>query len=279
MLGSLLATPSVSSAGVLQYCPSGNCSGSADSNDIDDLDHHNAYVWSINTGKLAAGTTVKTATLTFKQLYNWDTAANELYLQLFDAAKTTGGTLLQQSGYSTVRYVQDSSVDHGPLSNAFVNAPYDNNASLPSNCNSYTLTSTQKTQCAEQKLENQLVAPTTAETYLTERSFAALGYSPTSGEGDPLGAGWTVAADGHDSGGKQLYTYTYTFTEDQENALQSYIANDGKIAIGLDPDCHFYNNGVMLTLTTGPTIPEPASLMLLGSGLFAAAAYRRRQRA
>ncbi|MFH1747017.1 MAG: PEP-CTERM sorting domain-containing protein [Planctomycetota bacterium] len=54
---------------------------------------------------------------------------------------------------------------------------------------------------------------------------------------------------------------TYTFTADDLTVLNSYLA-DGRTALGLDPDCHYYNCGVQLTLQT----PEPASLTLLGVG-------------
>ena len=64
---------------------------------------------------------------------------------------------------------------------------------------------------------------------------------------------------------------TYTFTPADLKVLNSYLA-DGRIGIGFDPDCHFYNTGVELKLVT----PEPASVALLAAG---ALATLRRNRA
>ena len=50
----------------------------------------------------------------------------------------------------------------------------------------------------------------------------------------------------------------YEFAAGQIVALNSYLA-DGRIGLGLDPDCHFYNDGVELRLVT----PEPAVWILL----------------
>jgi hypothetical protein len=45
-------------------------------------------------------------------------------------------------------------------------------------------------------------------------------------------------------------TWTYTFTPAQLTALRADIANGDNLALGFDPDCHFFNNGVTLTLDT-----------------------------
>jgi hypothetical protein len=276
----LLGFSEQASAAVLKYCPSGSstCNLSTgnptnvSSNDLGDLDHRNFYTWRISGINLGAGQEVSGATLTFKNIYNWDGNANRLFLQLLDDARTTGGTSLVNNSYSRVRFYSDESALQGPMSDVF-------NNSAAIECAGKTgsaLTACQSKQSSEQTQENNLVTNGTQEAALTNRSFAALGQLPTTAPGMTNPPGWTVTPDGT-SNGNQLYTYTYTFTEGQEDLLQAFINNNGAIAIGLDPDCHFYNNGVLLTITTG-AVPEPVTVALLGAGI-AAGLYRRRRQA
>jgi hypothetical protein len=233
----MLCAPLAASAAVLTYIPSDS--------DFDDLDHFKAYTWRVN-GLNIAGQDVTSAKLVFKQLYNWNGAANELFIHLLDTAKWSG-----------VHSFRDETSDPSPLIDDFVNTRHHSNP-------------------------DWLVAAGTADTFLTSRSFDNLsGNNPTQYPGEPNPTGWSFVHDGW-SGANKLYTYTYTFSEGQEDVLQSYITNGGNLAIGLDADCHFYNSGVALTINTAnvppPVVPEPGTLVLLGSGLLYAR-YRRRKTA
>ena len=59
-------------------------------------------------------------------------------------------------------------------------------------------------------------------------------------------------------------------------ALLNKYAADGKFGFGFDPDCHYFNDGVSVTVKTAP-VPEPASLATLAIG-GAALIRRRRQK-
>jgi PEP-CTERM motif len=74
--------------------------------------------------------------------------------------------------------------------------------------------------------------------------------------------------------------YTYTLNASQLAALGSYILNGGNLAFGFDPDCHFWNNGIVFTIQYTPNTPtpEPATLALLGTGLMSVGFYLRRRR-
>ena len=68
---------------------------------------------------------------------------------------------------------------------------------------------------------------------------------------------------------------TYNFVSGDLTELIGYLG-DGNFGLGFDPDCHFLNDGITLTLNTAP-VPIPGAFLLFGSGLIGLAGYRRKK--
>ena len=119
----------------------------------------------------------------------------------------------------------------------------------------------------------------TSKTYLgssTNPNDATVqGYNPA-GTADALGSNAGAF-------GTTPTTWTLTITDATVlNTLKNYINNGGDIALGLDADCHFSDSSITFQIYGNPNVqqsavPEPATLLLVGSGLLAA--YRRRRKA
>lgn len=69
---------------------------------------------------------------------------------------------------------------------------------------------------------------------------------------------------------------SYTFSPTLLAKLNTYITNGNNFALGFDPDCHYWNEGIKFQITTGPPpvyVPEAGmtlSMLALGCGVLVA---------
>lgn len=113
-------------------------------------------------------------------------------------------------------------------------------------------------------------------------------YNDTDGGPDYF-AGWNSSAktkiatytDWNGGNNGDVVNLTFSFSSlGLLDELQAYVNNGNNFALGLDPDCHYWNTGVKLVIETAPySVPETSgTLGLAGLGLGLLAAIRSRLR-
>jgi len=238
---SLLATASNASAASVIY--------SATTTNLTNMTHQSAYAWQLE-GINLGNNTITSAVLTFNGFFNWTDVAHDPYNILWvdllnTSASTVNGAITSMTDDTNNGTLGLSDVLDGFRFSGGTNVSV---ASLGSGGSTFFGSSNNASDAS------------------------------VTGYGNPAG---TVASNAG-AFGQSAVTWTLTTTNSAVlTALANYIANGSDIAIGLDSDCHFGDTSIKFEIYGTPNVqtsavPEPGTMLLVGSGLFAA--YRRRRR-
>jgi PEP-CTERM motif len=237
----LLGAASTASAASVIY--------SATTTNLTNMTHQSAYTWQLE-GINLGNNTITSAVLTFNGFFNWTSATSDPYNILW--------VDLLNTGTSNVNGAITSATDDTNSGTLGINDVLDGfrfsggtNVSV-----------------------SGLVGAGGSTYFGSSNNSADAGVT---GYGNPVG----TTANNAGAFGTTPVTWSITTTNSAVlTALANYIANGSDIALGLDSDCHFGDTSITFQIygnsnVTTAAVPEPGTMLLVGSGLFAA--YRRRR--
>jgi hypothetical protein len=238
---SLLGTTSKASAASVIY--------SATTTNLTNMTHQSAYAWQLE-GINLGNNTITSAVLTFNGFFNWTDVAHDPYNILWvdllnTSTSNTNGAITSMTDDTNGGTLGLSDVLDGFRFSGGTNV-------LVSGLGSG------------------------GSTFFGRSNNAS--DAGVNGYANPAG---TVASNAGAFGTSPV-TWTLTTTNSAVlTALANYIASGSDIAIGLDSDCHFGDTSITFQIygnanVQQSAVPEPGTMLLVGSGVFAA--YRRRRR-
>lgn len=232
-----------------------------DNTDFNSLSHDTAYTWGLSgstyTSLLSAlqtgHQTVKSATLTISGIYDWQVEpADVLYVNIL------GGLNAGASSYAWASPSSTPETTFGP--NPFVSG---------TSANTLTTGHLAFTAAGANSLLTYGGSYQTAGTPGT--------WSDPYGSGPSFGG---TLANGTAESTAQAFNLVVTFSSANLTSLQTLLMADTNgltnpnVGLGFGPDCHFYDTGVTLSVTTVPESSD--TLVLMGISLLGLACVRRR---
>jgi hypothetical protein len=218
------------------------------------LQEFDMYTWGIAPINLS-GQTISSATITINNIGNWSGNTDELFMHLLDNATNLNVTQLE--------WTSNTNEPNPPFIDHFLPQYYPTTANgVPYNM-------------IGNGINNLIPNASVNNIALNDGSYS---YTPSSingvtGPGLPSNFSLTNMDFNQGNGATQDVggNFTYTFSAADLAVLASDIANGNNIALGFDPDCHFWNNGITFSINYAPTggagTPEPATLSLFALGL------------